>query len=185
MGELADYSGEFKSDMKYDDFSKEALIKLVNEFARAYVAMDGDWYAIAAERVNPEDAFDWEIEMYTKRLYPFIVPNLNRALNIQGTDIAALFKTLQVMPDGGQDMMDLDWELKNNNYGILTVNVCRPLLFMEREGKGREGIVCPRLEQACFDSLAELTNPDIKVTALKLPPRKSKDEIACKWEFKL
>jgi len=28
-----------------------------------------------------------------------------------------------------------------------------------------------------------LINPYIKITALKLPPRKSPDEIACQWEF--
>jgi len=185
MADMNDYSGKFKPDMKYSDFSKEALVKLVDEFARAYVAMDGDWFQLVARKVDQATAFDLEIEMYTKMLYPYICKRLNNALNITGNDVEALFKTMQVMPDGGQDMMDMDWDLINGNHGILTVKVCRPLLFIEKEGKGREAIVCARLEQACFDSLSQLTNPAIKVKAIKLPPRKSKDEIACKWEFKL
>jgi hypothetical protein len=32
---------------------------------------------------------------------------------------------------------------------------------------------------------SEAINPKMKVTALKLPPRKSKDEIACRWEIGL
>ncbi|MFC1945035.1 hypothetical protein ACFLX5_06155 [Chloroflexota bacterium] len=143
------------------------------------------WYSIVAEYVNPDDAFKWEIEMWARWLYPYIQPRLNRTMNIQGDDVATVFKTLQIMPDGGEDIYVMDWYLENKDHGILTLQVCRPLLFLENEGKGRKAILCPQMELACFSMVAEFVNPDIKVMALKIPPRKSKDEIACQWEFKL
>jgi hypothetical protein len=41
------------------------------------------------------------------------------------------------------------------------------------------------LDFRAFDKIARFFNPKMKVTALKLPPRKSKDDVACQWEFKL
>jgi hypothetical protein len=59
-------------------------------------------------------------------------------------------------------------------------------LALEKEGRGRELIIC---QECCgtanLVTQAQLFNPNIKVRPLKLPPRKSKDEIACKWEFSL
>jgi hypothetical protein len=39
------------------------------------------------------------------------------------------------------------------------------------------------LEQKLMEKY--LMNPRIKVTPLKLPPRKSQEEMACQWELKL
>jgi hypothetical protein len=41
------------------------------------------------------------------------------------------------------------------------------------------------VETRLFEIRAKAINPKMKVTPLKLPPRKSKDEIACQWEFRL
>ena len=36
-----------------------------------------------------------------------------------------------------------------------------------------------------FTHTAQLFNPNMTATVLKLPPRKSTEEIACQWEIKL
>ena len=56
---------------------------------------------------------------------------------------------------------------------------------MERLGAPPERIkwVCHVVEPQAVAKY--LNNPKIKVTPLKLPPRKSPDEICCQWEFKL
>jgi len=56
---------------------------------------------------------------------------------------------------------------------------------MERAGLGFEKLICGKSEPASFQMLAKAINPNIVVTPLKLPPRKSKDEIACQFEYKL
>jgi hypothetical protein len=43
--------------------------------------------------------------------------------------------------------------------------------------------MCEVLEPAVIQKY--LINPKVKLKALKLPPRKSKDEIACQWEITL
>jgi hypothetical protein len=41
------------------------------------------------------------------------------------------------------------------------------------------------IEELSIIEYAKYVNPDIKIVPLKLPPRKSKDDIACQWELKL
>jgi hypothetical protein len=59
------------------------------------------------------------------------------------------------------------------------------LLALEREGQGREGLICQELEPKMMNTIAHYFNPNIEVTALQLPPRKGNSDICCQWEFKL
>ena len=76
-------------------------------------------------------------------------------------------------------------ELKSPHHGVFTVTHCPTLLELEREGEGREERICQQLELRLFRMQAEFFNPEIQVQGLKLPPRKSKDDVHCQWEFKL
>jgi hypothetical protein len=60
---------------------------------------------------------------------------------------------------------------------------CRSLIQFERAAPQMIEPVCYKLEQVMLQTY--LMNPKIKVTPLKLPPRKSQEEIACRWEFKM
>ena len=82
--------------------------------------------------------------------------------------------------------MGIECQMRDKNYGMLTVRRCRWLEWFERTGD-MEFLKwsCEFLDPEVFANVAYLTNPKIKVTPLKLPPRESPDEIACQWEFKL
>jgi hypothetical protein len=56
---------------------------------------------------------------------------------------------------------------------------------MEKDGEGREQYVCHEDHVRGVRRQASLFNPKIKVEPLKLPPRNSKNEIACQWELRL
>ena len=107
-----------------------------------------------------------------------------QAMNIEGNDVATLFKVCQIDP-GGEAISDMDFDLRNRNHGILTFTRCGPLEWCERHKDPR------RQKQACdmdiewFNTWAHFLNPKMEVTPVKLPPRESKDEVACIWEFKV
>ncbi|MCX6000389.1 MAG: hypothetical protein NTU41_12625, partial [Chloroflexi bacterium] len=43
---------------------------------------------------------------------------------------------------------------------------------------------CDTIHREAFENTARHINPYITVKCLKPPPRQSKDDIACRWEFK-
>ena len=109
-----------------------------------------------------------------------------QAMNIHGNDIASMFKYFQIDP-GFAVMFDIDFELKDDGkYGLMTVTKCRTLEYCERHGDDwLLNLACDELDKPLIEETALAFNPKMKTTILKMPPRKSKDDIACQWEFKL
>jgi len=184
MEELRDYRGEFKPDLKMEDFSKDALVRLWQAGGKLYLGLDGIWYSLIKERFGEQMALELDAEVW-RRNTPLEVRRVREAMNIHGEDVAAVFKTYQCDP-GVTGVAEIECELKNKNHGILTFKRCLSLEYFERHGEtALQKFACEVLDMKEIESYAHLFNPNIKVTPLKLPPRKSKDEIACQWEFKI
>ena len=185
MEELQDYSGEFRPDLKLHDLSKDALVRLFQATAKLYVGLDGVWYSHLRELFGQERAMELDWENW-RRATHLEVGRCREAMNIWGDDVASFCKFLQIDPGaGGVVWTDCDWDLKNKNHAVLTIRICRSLEYFERHQD------TAALENGCgmeewgLQGAANIFNPKIKVKALKLPPRKSKDEVACLWEFKM
>jgi hypothetical protein len=98
-----------------------------------------------------------------------------------------LFKHFQVDPGGQGDIWpEVGYDLKDRKHGTLTVKRCRSLEYFERHGDTElMKHACEVLDGEGIPMAARLFNSKIKCTALKMPPRKSKDEVPCIWEFVL
>ena len=185
MKELKDYSGEFRPDLKPQDFSKDALVRMWEAAAKLYIQMDGFWHDLIRERYGEQTALELSREVW-RRATPTEASRAAEAMNIHGKDVATLFKTWQVDP-GAAGIWDADWTLKNKNHGIMTVKRCAPLEYYERHHYDNEKIkwFCDVIDREGFETYAKVFNPKIKIAALFVPPRKTTDKIACQWEFTL
>ena len=179
---LGDYSGDFRPNIRLEDFSKDALIRLIQLYSRLYFALDGFWYLSVKERFSDEDAVACDLWTW-ERQRTYELDRLTKAMKVQGNDVVTLIKAFQLDPW----MWSANYrvEVKNRNHAVLTFVDCPTLVGLEREGERREEVICKVVEQKVFEEWAHYFNPSIQVRGLKLPPRKSKDEIACQWEFKL
>ena len=182
MKKLDDYSGEFLPDLKLSDFSSDTLAELLALYGKLYIALDGSWYLAVKERVSNEEALACDI-MTWERACKYEMAKVTKQLNIQGNDVTALMKAIQTTPFLQQ--MQFEIEVKNHNNAVLTVTYCPTLNALEKEGEGREDEICNLVDRKVYRYYASFFNPDIKIECLKTPPRKSKDEICCQWEFKL
>jgi hypothetical protein len=184
MKDLPDYSGEFNPNLKLQDFSKEALIKLLVAAGKLYTGVDPLWVAAMRQRFGDRVAFDYDKEIWQAGTLNE-VHRTAKALNIKGNDVASVFKFLQFSPGFGV-LFDIDWDLKDSHYGIMTVTRCNGVVWWERNKDHElQKFTCEEIEVPMFQRIAEYFNPDMKATALKLPPRKGADDIACQWEFKI
>ena len=181
-----DYSGPLDTNIQYKDFSKATLIKLLMEATRGLIMVDGFWHSKVAEKYGMEQADAWGYEVWGEDWPRHMMPRVMAALNIHGDDVEALLKYIQLDPGLPKGIFDYEVELKDKNHGVWTVNRCPSLLYMEKEGKGREAIVCPGMEYKAIVAYAKFFNPKIEVIPLKVPPRKCRDEVPhCQWEYRL
>jgi hypothetical protein len=186
--ELKDYSGEFRPDLKMEDFSKEALVKLWQLGAKLYIGLDGLYYSLNREKFGEDKARELAVEVWLRKGFAADqeVRRGREAMNIWGDDVASLFKFFQIDPGCAGVMPDVKYELKGKNHGIFTVKRCLSLEYFEKHGEtSLQKHACEDLDILGFQRAAELFNPKIKATAVKLPPRKNREEIACQWEFKI
>jgi len=186
MAELQDYSGEFRPNLKLEEFSKDALLRLWQAGGKLYLGIDGIWYRLITERFSEQMALELDQEVWMRNVQPELYM-LMEAMHIHGNDVATLFKVFQVDPNGSI-LHDMHFELKNKNEGILTVTRCSALDWAERHGDAaRAKSVCD-MDVPWYSEAARLVNPRMKAIPLDMPsefPRKVRGEYACKWEFKV
>ncbi len=187
MKELTDYSGEFIPKITFEHLPKDVIIELMKELSRFYVKIDLLWYNRVAKEVSPDKALSWCLSGWEK-MGQIEMKSVRELLKIEGNDVEAFFKIFQLAPGFPLALMEYDMELKTKNDGLLTITRCPVADYWERQGeKGVEELyrICRDLETEGFKAYAAQVNPDIKVTNFKMPPRKSKDEITCQWQFKI
>ncbi len=187
MTDMQDYTGAFRKDLHMTDLSKEALIRLWETSGKMYTSLAGTWQKLLTERFGEDAALELDAEVW-RRQTPVEVRLCRRAMGITDDDVASLFKHLQIDPGAGGIWPEFDLELKNKNHGILTVKRCVALDHFERHGEkelARLRHTCEVLDGEGFQDTASLFHPKMVSRPLKLPPRSSKDEVACQWEFKI
>ena len=84
MSEMDDYSSPFKPDLKWDDFSKDFLIKLMKVWQYAWLEMAAQWYNAVEKRFGPEAANECHYDSWVnvaKRVNPRYAKIANIELN--------------------------------------------------------------------------------------------------------
>lgn len=182
MKKLSDYSGEFLPNLKPKDFRLDALAELLKLYSRLFIVLDGLWYRVVREKIGDKKALACDIRVW-ESMSKYEMARVKRQLKIRGNDVIALMKTMPLTPWGL--ICKHETKIKNKNSALFTVTYCPTVDTLEAEGKGREAEICGAIGPTVRKGYAAFFNPDIEVKCLKLPPRKSKDDIYCQWEFSL
>jgi hypothetical protein len=182
MSELTDYSGPFDPGFNHDKLNKQTLLQLLKTYNEYMLRIDGFWYLTVMGKWGNDEAFDCDVKVWEKAQL-WEMKRISTVLNIHGNDVATFFKYLQVSP--WMHIYDATIDLRNPNYGLLTINHCPSLISLEKEGTGREKLICQSMEPKIMGIMAHFFNPQISVTPLKVPPRTDYKDCCCQWEFKL
>jgi hypothetical protein len=183
MPELDDYSCPFRPDLTFNDFSKEFLLKLMTVWQFAWLQMAATWYEAIKERWGGDAANDCNMEVWDK-IADRVNPRYPKIANIQLNTVLDSLKCTQLPLDNSiGPLYPVEYDIKGPNHVIMTVVQCRSLLYYEKSAPEMIQPICHELEEPAIRNY--LLNPRIKVTALKLPPRESPEDIACQWELKL
>lgn len=170
------------ADAKLKALSKKELIDLVKLSSRMILALDGFWYLSVKELAGNAKALERDNWVWD-RVMRFYVDELARLLNVQGRDVADYMKVMNPRPEGL--VLEERVEIVNRNDAIRTVTYCPTIVALEKEGEGRDAIHCSATCSEMRKKHSKLFNPAIEVSCLKIPPRKSKDDVFCRFEYKI
>jgi len=178
---LSDYRNQFLPRVKPKDFTHEALAGLLKTYAKFLFGLDGMWYRRVEERIG-DGVLACDVQVW-QDFVKFEVAMIRRQFKIRGNDTTAFMKVLQLCP--WFQLTESDIVIKSNSRATLTVAYCATLDALENKSERPEYESCTVVCRNIRKGIAYLFNPDIQVECLKSPPRKSKDDICCQWEFSL
>ena len=188
MGELQDYSGEFKPQIDLHDFSKDFLIRLMHAWSSAYLRIDEIWnQAVVKHTGDAKLALNCEMDCWFN-VAERTVPRIAKAANIVVKDIVDAMKVWQMCPDGTlAGVYESAYDIKNRNHIILTVTRCRTLEFLEKNAPERIKSVCHDIDIPMNEKYLTVLVPNAEMKPLLLhdEPRKDPNETPCIWELKL
>lgn len=183
--EMKDYSGPFKPDLRYSDFSKEQLIKMCLMANDYYIQTVLPFVIHIKEKYGLDAMYDAMEFVWVQWLGPQLPRIYGERLNIPCNDIESIMKVLQVTIDWGSVTAELSFEMPSKDYGVITCHRC--LATDMYEAGALEDVEMLKkfchLDVVTMEAWGKLFNPDMLIKPLALSPRKSKDDPACKWEL--
>jgi hypothetical protein len=99
-----------------------------------------------------------------------------------GSEVATVFKNLQLDIGAPHQFMDFQFELKEPTRGEFWLPHCGALLDVEPFGEKRVKLMCHDIEDPTFDATAAATHPCMKMRPIHRPPRVPSDRKPhCRW----
>ncbi len=164
-----------------ESLSREEAIQYLKFLSGLAIAVDGLWFMAVEKGIGYDRALKMDVDVWVGYAR-VVVKRIRREFQINGTGLEALKEIISHDP--------MWWSMGEFRIiedvpGRLAFEVrdCPSLLAMEK--MGRERLTCEPVEGAYLEALAAAVDPGIRVEALKLPPRKSEEEVCCRWAFSL
>jgi hypothetical protein len=180
--ERPDYAGEFDPDFRYEDLSKDALVRLVREYALIAHLLDRSGLAAVGLRYGQEVVEEIAIEEW-RGASPIYGERIRQIMAIEGDGVSAIFKVLQLDPGFPHHYMDVHYELVDERHGYFELASCGALLDVEPFGERSVTGMCHTIEDGTFDVTAQAVNPKARIRHVHRPPRVPSDRVPhCRWE---
>src|SRR5262245_56856972 len=164
------------------DLSRAELARLGREFMlyghiydRALMPQVGMRLGGARE-IEPLSIWEW------KGASPNYTRRMKRLMRIEGDDVTAIVKALQLDVGVPHEYMDVHFEIRDGQHAEFRLNHCGALMDVEPRGEGAVVMMCHRIEDPTFDATAVVTNPRARMRPLHRPPRSPADRHPhCHW----
>lgn len=163
----------------FADYSKEQLLKILQDMAKRWLAHDGLWF----QAVEKDYGMDAAIKADTAAWEKFTVLEAKRIMELHGIEpnggIPALKKALGFRLYAllnKQEIIDID-----ENKIIFRMNDCR--VQSARKRKNLPDFPCKSVGLVEYSGFAKTIDPRIKTKCVACPPDEHPEEYFCAWEF--
>jgi len=169
-------------DLKLEVLPRDSLIGMVRLYSRLMMDIDGFWFLSMKDRVGNEEAVacdNWVWGKVVKKM----LDDLAKLVGVEGRDVVDFMTVIQATPL--HYVVEEKMEAQNRNQATITVTYCPTLAALEKEDAGRDILHCRLACSVTRATHAKLFNPAMEVKCLTMPPRRNKQGIFCRWEYKI
>ena len=171
---------------RLEDLSRAELARLGREFMlyghtydRALMPQVGMRLG-GGKEIEPLSIWEW------KGASPNYTRRMKRLMKIEGEDVTAIVKALQLDVGFPHEYMDVRFELQPDGSAEFWLKHCGALMDVEKRGEAAVVMMCHRIEDPTFDATAVATNPRARMRPIHRPPRTPADRLPhCHWTIKI
>lgn len=163
-GGLEDYSGDFMEWFRLENFSHAFLVRQAKEYAMdVHLLMRASYWT--AEQNWGADFLAGAAPQHRAAFAPGLVHRLREALAIDGDDIEAIAKILQVDPVHVPDYTAIDIEVHD---GEILVSL-RPCAALDDDPRSPLGLLSSTPDTPGFEHMAQAVNPRAQISVDTAP----------------
>lgn len=160
------------------DLSKRDLLKLIEVYAKNWLAHDGCWFLAAEEKYGMDTAMELDTASW-KRFAVSEARRIMKAFDIPPNGgLKALEKAFQYRLYSAINKQEIEWIDKNRM--IFRMLECR--VQKTRREKNLPDFPCKSVGIVEFTRFARTVDPRIKTRCIACPPDKA-EGFFCAWEF--
>jgi hypothetical protein len=117
---------------------------------------------------------------------PVYTHRMRTLMGIEGDDVGAIMKALQLDVGFVHQYMDVRYKLVDAHHGEFWLQSCGALLNLEQHGDDAVIGMCHTIEDPTFDATAYATNPRARIRPIHRPPRVPPDRTPhCHWTIEI
>ena len=165
----------------FDAMGREELLRVVEMFAKNWLAHDGCWFLAAEERFGLEAAIELDARSWER----FAAAEARRIMTVfqipAGGGLEALEKALGLRMYAVVNAQRSEWSEDRQRLRFF-MDECR--VQQTRERKGLAAFPCKGVGVVEFETFARTIDARIRTTCLRCPPESAPGEY-CGWEFML
>ncbi len=184
---LENYYGPFKADLRMTDFSREQLARMQLMAHEYFLLLIEAWAKEVAMRHGMDEMQEIQLALWGGGVLEETKAIKAKYMGDLGNDVAAFMKDIQIDTTSlPRKYFEQTFVMPEKDVGIMTFVRCKAV--DDYEALGRPDILEKHCQSTCPDSMiktAKYYNPNMKVEILAIPPRKSKDDVCCKWRLSM
>jgi len=170
---------------RLDDLTRDELARLGREFMLHGHLFDRALMPQVAMHfgggeIEPLSIWEWQgaSPNYTRRM--------KRLMRIEGDDVTAIVKALQLDVGFPHEYMDVRFRIEPAGHAEFWLDHCGALMDVEPRGEKGVVMMCHRIEDPTFDATAVATNPRARMRPIHRPPRVPADRHPhCHWTIRI
>ncbi|ABB15955.1 DUF6125 family protein [Carboxydothermus hydrogenoformans] len=164
--------------MNPQDLTKEQILKLLEDFAKRWLAHDGLWFLEVEKNFGLEKAIELD-EAAWAQFTVLEAKRIKKFLNLpENGGLEALKTALRFRLYGFLNQQELSME---GNKLIYKMKTCR--VQEARKRKNLPDFPCKLVGITEYSGFAKTIDPRIKTRCLACPPDEHPDDFYCAWEF--
>jgi len=165
----------------FDTMERDELLRVVDMFAKNWLAHDGCWFLAAEERFGLDTAIELDARSW-ERFAAVEARRIMAAFDIPaGGGLPALEKALGLRLYSVLNAQRVEWSEDRQRLRFF-MDECR--VQHARRRKGLPAFPCKQVGLVEFRTFAATIDPRISTTCLRCPPDAA-DGQCCGWEFTL